>query len=322
MLNLYKLKNKSELGSEESNSVQSVKPKPANVFKYVNSGNDLSSGELALGLWYVKHKLLLHRLSVWLLLVISVIIWSFSLVAWGFFLWSIPEQTKLERQLTSFIDYSQIKLSYGAKPLQVVGTQVFNSGVNKYDAVTEVINPNERFLVHFEYYFDFGSFKTAAQRSFLLPHQTQPVASLGIESGAQPGAPILVITNLDWQRISNHQIKDISTWQSYRLNFKVSDFNFVRTQATGQAGADAHIISFKLTNSSPYDYVIANFYVGLHQSGALVGILPLRFEAGFKSLETKQVDLRSFATSLAIEQATVFPLINIYDQQAYLEPKR
>lgn len=322
MLNLYKLKNRSEPVGEEPNLAQPVKSKPANIFKYVNPSNGLSSGELELGLWYVKHKLLLHRLLVWLLVVVSAIIWGFSLVAWGFFLWSMPEQTKLEQQLTSFTDYSQVKLSYGAKPLQTVGTQIFNSGVNKYDAVAEVVNPNERFLVYFEYYFDFGSFKTETQKAFLLPNQTQPVVSLGIESGAEPGVPILVMTNLDWQRISNHQIKDIKTWQSYRLNFKVSDFNFIRAQSTGQAGADTHVINFKLINSSPYDYKTADFYVGLYQSEAFVGILPLRFDTGFKSLETKPVDLRSFAASLATDRVTVFPLINIYDQQVYLEPKK
>lgn len=325
MLNLYKLKNKSEQGGDEPNPLTSArldKPREANIFKYVSPSDGLSLGGLKLGLWYVKHKLLLRRLLVWLLVVAIVIIWSFGLVKWIFFLWFIPEQTRLEQQSASFIDYSKVKANYGAKPLQIVGAQIFSSGVNKYDAVAELTNPNERFLARFEYYFDFGSFKTATQKTFLLPNQTQPVVSLGIESGAELGRPVLVVAGFDWQRISNHWIRDIKEWQSYRLNFKVSDFNFIRAQATGQAGADAHVISFKLTNGSPYDYNIVDFYVSLYQSGAFVGILPLRFETGFKSLEVKQVDLRSFASGLAVDQVMVFPLLNVYDSQVYFEPKR
>ncbi|MFH1292418.1 MAG: hypothetical protein ABIH87_04460 [bacterium] len=318
-LNLYNLQNKKP---QAQNSAPYVPvPERVNLGEYIDPSGELGAGKLKAGLWFAKHKIFLYRLSVVSLVLVIATGWTFSLWKWGMFLLELPEQKVLEKQLISSIDYGGINIGFTAKPLQIVGVQVFSSGVNKYDAVAEITNPNERFVSSFDYHFEFGQEQTDTRAGFLLPGQTRPVAFMGIESGSHPGIPRLVMKNLSWQRIDTHEIKDTKNWQDYRLDFRVSNFKFIRSYSESGGQADAHIIKFTLTNSSPYNYQDVKFYVGMYNQSGFVGLLPIDFRY-FKSLEQKQVDLRSYSPSLSADRVVAFPLINIYNQEIYIQPEK
>ena len=142
------------------------------------------------------------------------------------------------------------------------------------------------------------------------------VSYLGIEDGAA-SAPVVVLENMEYQRISAHAIPDAIGWQKYRLNFQVSDFIFLKSLA--QEGRNTDAIQFKLTNASPYSYVAADFFVALLQNGQMVGILPLHLDS-INSLEAKDIDLRNFASDLSITEIALYPIINVYDDGVYFMP--
>jgi hypothetical protein len=322
MLNIYnpnnhngdksKAKPHTEPQSGSGTGVQSVK---TNFSKYEDPTKEFTSEELKLGFWYLKHKAFLYKiLIIWLIGVDAVFV-IFGLWQWGDYLLDLPEYRQLQANLATPINYIGIHSRYSAMPLQVAATQIFSSRENKYDATAELINPNSRFLAEFDYYFIINDERTPSQKTFLLPGESRPVAYLGIKNGAG-GAPAIVLENIKYQRISAHKISNTADWQAYRLNFQASDFVFLKSLA--QEGQNTDVIQFKLTNNSPYSYAATDFYVSLLQNGQMVGILPLHLDS-INSLEIKNIDLRNFVSGLSVTEIALYPIINVYDETAYIK---
>ena len=284
--------------------------------KYVDPTKEFTSQDLKWSFWYVKHKALLYKILIISLISINSVFAFFGIWKWGSYLLGWQDAQRVQQSLSAAINYTGIHPHFGAQPIQAINTQIFSSRENKYDAVAELVNPNSRFLAKFNYYFIVGGEKTPVQKTFLLPGESRLVAYLGIKDGAG-STPIIVLENIEYQRISAHKISDTAGWQAARLNFQVSDFVFLKSLA--QEGANTDAIQFKLTNASPYSYVAANFYVALLQSGQMIGILPLRLDS-ISSLETKDIDLRNFVAGLSVTEIALYPIINVYDEEVYLKP--
>ncbi len=284
------------------------------IVKYQDPEGELSSRRLRLSIWYAQHRVFLYKLRVGVLAALGAALWIGSLWQWGMYLYTWPEYKKMSLESTRFLDYTVWHQHFAASSLQIIDARVLDG--NKIDAVAEAINPNERFVARFTYYFTLGGQKTASQQAFLLPRQERPLAALGLDPLVYGGTPELTIENLSWRRISGRDIQDAAAWQAERLDFALTDLRFL--PAGGADGADAAVVQFKLTNNSPYGYAEARFDVGLYQRGVLVALLP--YAAGdFLSHETKQVDLRIFAAALTADEARVFPLIDIFDEAVYVK---
>jgi hypothetical protein len=309
MINIYSPNNHD---GDKTTGLSAAKAK-TNFAKYEDPTKEFSSDELRLGFWYVRHKALLYKIAVIILVVINAGIIIFNLWHWGVYIVGISDQQKLETSLAAAVNYTGIHPHVAAQPVQVINTQVFPSGKNKYDLVSELVNPNSRFLVQFNYYFVVNGVKTETQKTFLLPGESRFVVNAGLENNSG-GSPEIVLGQIIYKRISNHQIANLAGYQAYRLNFQVSDFIFSKSLA--QEGDNADAVQFKLTNASPYNYVDSNFYVALLQGGQMVGILPLHVDS-INSLETKNIDIRSFVPNLNVTEIALYPIINIYDNSAY-----
>lgn len=318
MLNIYNQKNGNH-SNDEINSAEGAQNKKNDFTSYIDPTDDFSSKDLKRSLWFVEHRVLLYRVAVGLLIGLSVIFWLFTLVKGAnILLYSLEKGKQLDRELSSFFDYTSIQSRYTAESLLVAGIQVFPGGVNKYDLIGEITNPNERFFVSFDYYFIVGDEQTLVKNTFLLPGETRPVHSLGFSASNYPNSVEIVLENIKWKRISNHFISDVPAWQAERLNFVVSDFTFLR--AGGDGLASANIIKFNLKNNSPFSFRETNFLIGLYQNNSLVGFLPLSLNR-FRSGETRLVDLRSFVNGLNVTDIGIFPVVDIYDYSLYLQPE-
>ncbi len=298
-------------GMASANGDMAKKP---DFTKYQDPTQEFTSQELKWSFWYLKHKALLYKILLISLISIDVIFGLFSLWQWGSYLLGLQDAQSVQNSLSASVNYLGIHPHYSAQPIQSLDTQIFSSRANEYDAVAELVNPNSKFLAKFDYYFVVGGQKTPTQKTFLLPGETRPVAYLGIKDGSG-GAPAIVLDNIQYERISTHAVADTAGYQKYRLNFQVSDFVFLKSLA--QAGQNTDAIQFKLTNASPYSYAAADFYVALLQNGQMVGILPLHLDA-INSLETKNIDLRNFASGLSVTEIALYPIINVYDPEVFL----
>ncbi|TSC84002.1 MAG: Uncharacterized protein G01um101413_805 [Parcubacteria group bacterium Gr01-1014_13] len=314
MLNIYNPNNHD--GDKSSSVTKNDVAKKINLTKYEDPTQEFTSQELKWGFWYVRHKALLYKILVIALISLDGIFILFGLWKWGSYLLGLEDARRVQNSLSASVDYTGIHPHFSAQPIQAINTQIFSSRENKYDAVAELVNPNSRFLAKFSYYFIVGSEKTPTQKTFLLPGESRPVAYLGIKDGAG-SAPVIVLENIQYQRISAHTVPNSLGYQAYRLNFKVSDFVFLKSLA--QEGSNTDAVQFKLTNASPYSYIGVDFYVALLQNGEMVGILPLHLDS-INSLETKDVDLRSFVSGLSISEIALYPIINVYDERVFLTP--
>lgn len=313
MFNIYNFKNRNNQEGAGDLLTKKIVEKPSGFITYQDPNKDFTSQELRVSLWYLKNKSLLYKITVFVLLFLVVCLIGFSIWKWTVFIIGFPAAQRVDSGAVRFVNYTQINTRFAAQPVQVVRTQVLAGRSGSYDVVAELVNPNDRFFVSFEYYFVIDGKKTEVQKTFLLPAESRFVPALGVkETGA--GTPAVVLGHVEYTRISNREIPDIATWQQYRLNFTVSDFVFSRGLA--QAGDNPDAVQFKLTNNSPYNFVGADFYVVLLQTGQSVGVLPLHIDR-INSLESKQIDLRNFAPNINVTEIALYPVINIYDDAVY-----
>jgi hypothetical protein len=313
MFNIYNFKNRNNQDGAGDLLAKKIVEKPSGFITYQDPNKDFTSQELRVSLWYLKNKSLLYKITVFVLLFLAVSLVGFSVWKWAVFIIGFPAAQRLDSGAVRFVNYTQINTRFAAQPVQVVRTQVLAGRSGSYDVMAELVNPNERFFVSFEYYFVIDGKKTETQKTFLLPAESRFVPALGIkEIGA--GTPAVVLEHVEYTRISNKEIPDVVAWQQYRLNFAVSDFVFSRGLA--QAGDNPDAVQFKLINNSPYNFIGADFYVVLLQTGQSVGVLPLHIDR-INSLESKQVDLRNFAPNINVTEIALYPVINIYDDAVY-----
>ncbi len=318
MLNIYNANNH-ETTSEVGRPL--ALQKKADYQKYTDPTGEFSGQELKYSFWYVRHRLALYKIIIGALLAVSAVTALYSLFQLGnYLIFGLQESSAVDKGLTSFENYAAMQDRFAPQPIQVIDTAVFPGGSGKYDFVAEASNPNSNFVVTFEYYFTYNSNqKTPSETTTLLAGESRPIPYLGLEADGYPSSAAIVIERIAWKRLSGHEYLDPAAFQSTRLNFLVSNFVFI--SGTDGAVANADSIQFSLTNQSAYSYKSARFYVGLYLDQNLVGIAPLTIDA-FKSLETKQVDLRSFGANLTVTDVRIFPLINTYDAEVYLPPDR
>ena len=314
MLNIYNANNH-DAGNPEP---AAVPPKKANFQKYQDSLDGFSSGELKYGLWYVQHRVALYRLLIFILIGISAVLFAVAGVKLGLeIVWMIGDKGQFDRSLAVFPNYTVLHEHFAPQQLEVLSTDIFPGSSDKYDLVSEVVNTNTQWIAEIDYHFLTDGGPAPSSTTRLLPGDDRPVVTLGFGPPAYPANATLVIDAVRWTRLGRHQVTNPTGFQANRLGFTVSEPTFVRA---GQgAGAAAHSITFPLTNTSAYTYAQPSFLVGLYLSDTLVGVAPLHFDT-LASQETKQVDLRSFAADLTVTAVRIFPLINVYDPEAYVSP--
>lgn len=311
MLNLY--------SQDNQTPVSPLPPAPKGDFhRYEDPTGEFTSKDLSLGWWWVKYKVLLYRLLIGGLIALSAGFWLFSLVKWGIFLFDMPNANLLEKQSTSFINYNNLIQHFNPKPLQIISTNLFQDGIGKVEAIAEVENLNDDFYVSFDYVFLINGTTTAPAKALILAKSKTLVAALGFADTGASGA-VLQIKNLQWQRISAHDIKDAKSWQDSRINFSVASTTFENPVSTPVLKSNR--LAFILKNESAYGYKQPRFYVGLYTQGTLVGVMPLQTD-DFRSQEEKSIDLRNFTPNLQVQSIEIFPQINIYDPAVYLAPEK
>ena len=327
MLNLYNVNNHNGDGINKDaiNSVMNKNGKNGNgkkpgFEKYVDPAGDFPANEFKWSIWYVKNRVLLFKILVGTLISLNVIFWSFSLWRWGdYLIFGIAEMQKLARESTTFIDYTGLHPAFSAQQLQVVSTQIFSGTADKIDVVAEIINPNNKFTVSFDYYFVFGTEKTPVQKDFLLAGESRPIVQLGLDGVKYSGSANLVMENVSWSRVDPHKTADPVAWQKERLNFIVSDFQYLG-KGSALAG-DASAVQFKLKNDSAYGFVTPKFLIGLFQNQSLVGVVPFEFDK-ITAQEVRDVNVRNFPPNLNVQEVGVYPLIDPYNKEVYLQPEK
>ena len=253
MLNIY---NPNEQSGKSDLGV--IKPvgaseKKADFRRYVDTSGDFGNKQLAISLWFVKHKVLFYRIGLGILLIFNIFLYIYNIGLWGSYLVGITDARRLELYASRFHNYSGFKAHFSPIPIDITSTDLFKSSAQKYDAVAIITNPNTRFVAEVEYRFLLNSTSTDLYRVKMLASQEGMLTALGIpEELAGQGNVVLKIENINWQRIDNHLMPDAITWQSERLNFSAIDPQFQSAFGAGSLGANR--VTFKLKNNSAFSF--------------------------------------------------------------------
>lgn len=324
MINFYNQQNRDNYvdshGAGSAAPAKSVKtPKPSAV-KYEDPTGEFSAGQFKWGIWFVKNKVVLYRLSVASLI-------AFCAITVGFSLWKgveilvfdLTAKPQMEKQLTASLNYAALQAHFNPAPLEILNSYVLPGGTDRVDALAEVANPNNRHVAIIDFHFDFGNTTTPVQTAVVMPLESRPIIMFGLDTVEYAGSADLVIDRINWKRISAHTVPDVESWQNERLTFTIDDFVFGYAGTAGEP--NAHSLRFKLKNGTPYGYKNPLFYIGLYQSGALVGVMKFDL-VDFQSLESRDIDLRNFVQNLSVSEIKLYPVIDLYNNEVYLPPKR
>jgi len=293
--------------------------KPAKFEKYVDPTGEFTNKELRLSEWYLRHKILLGKIGTGLLIAWCVVTIGYSLWGWGAYLifgWS-QDRRMILQQSRELVNYRALQPLYGAQELEVDSVQIFRSGAQKFDAVAEVKNSNERWSARLRYHFVFGSEATPVAETVLLPQTTRPVAVFGYKSASYPQGAQFIIDEIIWRRINPHTLSDVAGYQSERLQFAAETFVFRPPEAA--SGVAVPRVTFDLVNQSAYSYWRPAFYVDLLNGFQRAGVLFLSVEQ-FRAGTKRSIDLRYFGDQLTVTEIRVHPVVDIYNDTVYMLP--
>ncbi|MFA7654436.1 MAG: hypothetical protein WCX97_05405 [Candidatus Magasanikbacteria bacterium] len=312
---MYNIYTKSNNHNDQEPPLDLPKDKKPDIGKYIDPTGEMPAGRFKFEVWLVKHKVKIYQWTVGLLAAFSIVSWSFSLWKIGdYLIFGLEQDQLLIEELSQFNDYTVWHEHFSPLPLEIVSATALSGTTGKVDVYAMIANQNDNFFVSFDYYFLFNDNVTEKKTSFVLPGETKPIAELGAVANAVSGVEV-VLENITWKRVDPHSMSDAVGWQNDRLNFVVSNLQII--VPTTAEGIDATAAQFDLTNNSAYGYRSAEFLVALMQGETVMTLMPLMIN-NFQSLETRAVDLRSYAPNLFGTAVKIYPLINVYSRSVYL----
>lgn len=285
---------------------------------YVDPTGELPNWEFKLAEWYLKHKIFLGKVGIGFLVAFIIITGGYSLIAWGNYLIFGYSQDEINRAnlARNYVSVNKIRSNFSPNPFTVGEVRVFNSATNKYDFVAEVVNPNPTWTIDILYKFTYSGGETTEAVTHVLPGSKVLLARLGQTSEGFPESPTLIIQNTTWNRVDPHKFFDPIAYLKQRINFIISDFNFV--PAGGSNDAPTHAIRFKLTNNSSYSYWQPEFFVLYKDGDNPVGLKRIILDK-FRANETRAVELKSFTEQLSVSSVEVIPMTNVFDQEVFIQ---
>jgi len=329
MINFYNQKHKNGNGDapeggaarakDAANGTEEI-PVVKKSIKDYQAQDGVGSKELKFGIWFSRHKVLNYRVLLGLFILFDAVVVLFSLWKIGsFLLYDFTKKDRMEAELTYFANHSVIHERYQPESIKILETKAFSGGTDQVDAIAKLANPNDDFVVKFDYSFSFSGRETEIKRGFILPGQEGVVVELGLPSDEFIGTPQVHVGNFSWVRVPAHDVSDAVAWQNDRLDFTISDLEFV--YAGQSSGADANIIKFNLTNNTAFSYRDPLFIAEFKYSGVSTGLTQFNVER-LMSQEVRPMDLRNFVDNLQVNELILYPMIDVYDPAEYISPRK
>ncbi|KPJ85150.1 hypothetical protein AMJ57_04115 [Parcubacteria bacterium SG8_24] len=281
----------------------------------------LSEKELKWGYWWVTHKAQIRRIfSVILGFVAGVLLLygMYGFVDW-FLLSGVQERSSIGLLTRNWTDFGFFRAATAPQDLQVGGTTVLAAGTKRYDLVTQLSNPNERWRAEFDYQFLGAGVATKVKSGHILPLETRLMHELGMESESRPAAT-LEILDLRWKRVNLHDVQpDYRSWAEARLDIDITDVEFVKPEPVDPLQVSR--ARFIATNDTAFSYYSVGFTVLLYSGSRMTGANKVTI-SDFRAGDRREVEASWFHTLPEITRVEVRPEINIFDERLYIPPGR
>jgi len=266
--------------------------------------------------WYVTHKILLRRILIVALIVFSTVTLGYGI--WGFldyFVLSRASQRQMIQEILYSTPFTQEWIStHAPQPIDSSQVHVF-AHAGKYDFLTKIENASPDYWAEFDYKFVFSGGQTSSEKSFILPGQEKWLALLSFSGQSRPASARLEIENISWHRISPHEIVDYAVWQSERLNFEITDIEYVSSVALDEETFAK--TKFSARNLSAYGYWGVGFYIIVYRGATPAGVNFVALDR-FASGEKRAVEVSWFDTLSQVSKIEVEADLNILDETNYM----
>ncbi|MBU0648766.1 hypothetical protein KJ969_01490 [Patescibacteria group bacterium] len=266
--------------------------------------------------WYVTHKVLLRRILIVALIVFSAMTLGYGI--WGFldyFVLSRASQRQMIQEILYATPLTQDWIStHAPRPIESSNVYTF-AREDKYDFLTKIENASPYYWAEFDYKFVFSGGQTPVEKSFILPGQEKWLALLSFSGQSRPTSARLEIENISWHRIDVREIGDYAVVQAERLNFEITDVEYVASVALDkQAFAKT---KFSARNLSAYGYWSVGFYIIAYRGATPAGVNFVALDR-FASGEKRTVEVSWFDTLSQVSKIEVEAELNILDETNYM----
>lgn len=281
----------------------------------------LSVNKLNFGLWYVEHIKQLRMIIIIILIIIASISWTYTIYGFAYYIArGMNEDEIMAKQLveTKGIDHNYLSQS-AAKDLIIYPVQVLLSTNKKYDLLVQIKNTNLKSWGNFDYSFLINNQKTKQQSGFIFPGETKYLIALAQDFSYQPSGVQLVIENLSWSRINQHQISDWQDYYNSHLNIINTDAKFVPSNQSGLSQKlELNQLSFNSYNKTPFNYWQVDYLILLFNNNAVINVNKYTL-MDFMSGQTRLIQLSWQGSIGRVDEVKIIPEINIMDENNYIK---
>ncbi len=283
---------------------------------------ELAAGEKRYkwSLWWVEKRALLAKIGLGIWAVVDAILIIFAL-------WTMVDTFLIsyenERSMAAGFAANQeqrhiVTMSNAPEPVKLSSdVSVFSLGDGRYDFYATIENPNEKHWLEFDYYFVYGNTLTETKHGFVFPIESKPLVDLAVSAEIRPTNAKVVIDNLDWHFVSPHLIPDFSDWREDRLDFRVTDAEYIPSLEIDKSVGRS---TFTITNRTAFGYWEPLFYVLLYRGASVVGVTSTTIDQFFAGT-SRTVEQNWFGALSAVSDIEVIPEIDLFDSSVYMPLK-
>ena len=306
--------------NEQNQEASAEKPSQINLEQF-HGPDSASLKKLTFGLWLIEHRRWFKRVGYGLLIITGAISWTYTIYGFAEYIFrGMSEEELLQRQLVESQTIGHdFLLQQSAQNLIFGPVQFFGLTERRYDLVAQVRNPNEKWRAEFDYYFLVAGQTTAKKAGYIFPGETKYLIALAQELTARPANPQLIIENLRWQRINQHQYPNWSEYYNNHLNFEIKEVKFVPAAANELSGKiGLNQLNFHVTNKTPYNYWQVDFIILLYRASNLVNVNQYSL-TDFMSGESRQVQTNWPGSIGRVDRVEILPELNFLDKNIYFK---
>jgi len=252
---------------------------------------------------------------------VGAISWVYTIYGFAYYIArGMSEDEILTKQLVQInsIGHDYV-VQVGAKDLIIGSVGVIRSSDKKYDFYTELKNDNPKWWAEFDYYFAAADKQTKKTRSYIFPEEIKYLAALAEDFSYPPDDGRLVIENISWHRINQHEIADWGVYLNSHLNITSSDIKFIPANANPLSEKlSLNQLSFNVVNHTAYNYWSVGFVILLYSGNQITAINHYILN-DFMSEQKRLVEI-SWPGSLGrADRVEIIPEINIMEDDIYIK---
>lgn len=279
----------------------------------------ITSRQLAWGLWYVRHREQLRKTHVIMLIVVAACAWVF--VIYGAIVPFFLEGRSLHRDLTALVasgrERAALVRSLRASQLQMGEVALVASGggpstelrAGAYDAAARVVNPNPQFLATITYAIVIAGAEDQEETAVVLPGKERWLTRLHAVSPASPRGATLAIRRIAWDRITHRDVDrgDARAYLAERWNVAVTESTFL---------PDLQRAAFALENRSAYSLRDVEIVVLLRRGGLITGVNRIVVPS-LPAAHTVRAAATWFTPTFGMT-VEVYPFVNVFDPAVFV----